>query len=303
MVLTLVIALFSILISPGLTAAAADAPGGGQLLVCGWDEVFVYDLGGPGKPGGKIWSWRAKDRPELPAELQSRFATTDECKPVDGGRRILITSSSDGVALVDYPTGKTVFRATAPNAHSAELLPGGRIAVAASHRPNAPGDRLILFDIRYPGKPLFHTELTWGHGAVWDEQRQTLWALADEELHAYKLKDWDSDAPSLALEAKYPMPDRGGHDLYPAAGTPALTVTTGKRCWLFDRDTRRFTPHPALADKSSVKCITVDPATRRTVWVQAEGGNWWSDKLRFLDPPGAVQLPGEKLYKARWMPK
>ncbi len=292
-------ALLCILLSPGTAAAAAA--GGGQLVVCGWDEVFVFDLGAPDNPGGKIWSWRAKDRPELPAELHARFATTDECKPVDGGRRILITSSSDGVALVDYPSGKVVFHATAPNAHSAELLPGGRIAVAASHRPNASGDRLILFDIGSPDKPLSHTELPWGHGVVFDQKRRILWALADEDLHAYTLKDWDTDSPSLALNAKHRMPDRGGHDLYPAADTPALTVTTGKHCWLFDRDTRRFSPHPALADKASVKCITVDSATHRTVWMQAEGANWWSERLRFLNPTGELIMAGEKLYKARWM--
>lgn len=290
-------ALLCILLSPGTATAA----GGGQLVVCGWDEVFVFDLGAPDNPAGKIWSWRAKDRPELPIELRARFATTDECKPVDGGRRLLITSSSDGVALVDYPSGKVVFHATVTNAHSAELLPGGRIAVAASHRPNAPGDRLILFDIERPGKPLFHTELSWGHGAVWDPKRQILWALADEDLHAYTLKDWDTDSPSLVLSAKYRVPDRGGHDLYPAADTPALTVTTGRHCWLFDRDTCRFSPHPALAGKASVKCITVDPATHRTVWVQAEGANWWSERLRFLNPTGALIMAGEKLYKARWM--
>ena len=30
-----------------------------------------------------------------------KFRSTDECKPVDGGSKILITSSSDGVALVE----------------------------------------------------------------------------------------------------------------------------------------------------------------------------------------------------------
>jgi Family of unknown function (DUF6528) len=299
MIVTLFFTLLCILLSPGILAAA----GGGQLVVCGWDEVFVFDLGATDNPGGKIWSWRAKDRPELPAELHSRFATTDECKPVDGGRRILITSSSDGVALVDYPSGNVVFHATAPNAHSAELLPGGRIAVAASHRPDTPGDRLILFDIDHPGKPLFHTEVPWAHGAVWDKKRQILWALADEDLHAYTLKDWDTDSPSLALEAKYRLPDRGGHDLYPAANTSVLTATTGKHCWLFDRDTREFTSHPALFNRASVKCITMDPATLRTVWVQAEGGNWWSERLRFLNPTGALVKPGQKFYKARWMPR
>ncbi len=50
------------------------------------------------------------------------------------GNRILITASSDGVALVDRATGRTPFWGLCANAHSADLLPGERIAVACSVR-------------------------------------------------------------------------------------------------------------------------------------------------------------------------
>ena len=29
--------------------------------------------------------------------------------------------------------------------------------------------------------------------------------------------------------------------------------------------------------------------------------SWWSDTLGLLAPAGTVQLPGERLYKARWL--
>jgi hypothetical protein len=35
--------------------------------------------------------------------------------------------------------------------------------------------------------------------------------------------------------------------------------------------------------------------------MQAEGANWWSERLRFLNPTGELIMAGEKLYKARWM--
>ena len=86
------------------------------------------------------------------------------------GSNILITSSSDGVVLVDRESGKALWWASVVNAHSAEMLPGGRIAVAAaSHRDNQPGDRLIIFDSNEPGKELCDYPLFWGHGAVWDQ--------------------------------------------------------------------------------------------------------------------------------------
>ncbi len=272
-----------------------------QLVVCGWDEVFILDLAQ--NPPAKTWRWKAANRPELPAPMRDKFRTTDECKPVDGGRRILITASSDGVALVERESGRVVFHGQAANAHSAELLPNNRVAVAASHRPDGSGDRLILFDIGKPDAPIYHTELSWGHGVVWDEPRGVLWALSGDDLRAYRLKNWTSAAPELEKMAAYPVPDRGGHDLQPVPETAMLSVTSGKRCWLFDRDARRFSPHPLLAERADVKCIAAYPATGQVVWVQAEGKNWWTDKLRFLNPERLVQLEGERLYKARWLPE
>lgn len=278
---------------------AVPALPAGHLVVCGWDEVFILDLNRP--LPAKVWSWKAADRPELPAHLRDKFRTTDECKPVDNGRRILITASSDGVALVERKTGRAVFYGQAVNAHSAELLPGGRIAVAASHRPNAEGDRLILFDVDKPDRPIFHTELSWGHGVVWDAEREILWGLSGSDLRAYRLKDWESATPWLEKAAAYPLPDPGGHDLQPVPGMAMLTVTSGRHAWLFDRDARSFLPHPELGGEAAVKCITTNEATGQIVWVQAEGGNWWTDKLRFLRPERVIQLPGERLYKARWL--
>ncbi len=277
------------------TLASAD-----RLAVCGWDEVFLLDLGR--NPPAKVWTWKAAGRSDLPAHMHDKFRTTDECKPLDGGRRILVTSSSDGVAMVEYPSGRVAFHAQAANAHSAELLPNNRVAVAASHRPNAEGDRLILFDLDKPDRPLYHTELTWAHGVVWDAQRQILWALSGTELRAYRLKNWSSSSPELEKLAAYPLPDPGGHDLQPVPGSADLIITSGKRCWLFNRESRRFSPHPQLGAQADVKCITQHPATGQVLWIQAEGGNWWTGKLRFLEPERIIQLPGERLYKARWMP-
>jgi hypothetical protein len=59
----------------------------------------------------KIWSWRGVDRPELPPDLRDKFKSTDECKPVEGGAKILITSSGGGVALVERSSGKALFHA------------------------------------------------------------------------------------------------------------------------------------------------------------------------------------------------
>jgi hypothetical protein len=248
----------------------------------------------------KVWSWRAEDRSELPEYMRSKFNTTDECKPFDGGKKLLITSSGDGVAVIDRETGAVSFYATVPNAHSAEILPGHRVGVVASHRDEAKGDRLIVFDLDEPEKELWSDELPWGHGIVWDEKRQLLWALAALDIRVYELVDWDTAQPSLARKAIIELPERGGHDLYSIPGTNLLSVTTGRHCWLFDRDKRNFKLHPDLSEERGVKSISVNPGTGQLVYVQGEGGHWWSEHVHFLHPEHILHFAGEHFYKARW---
>ncbi len=276
-----------LLLAAGMPGAAAE------LVVCGWDEVYILDA----ENGAKVFSWKAADRPELPASYKDKFRTTDECKPVSGGR-ILITASSDGVALVDRKTGRTTFWGVCANAHSADLLPGERIAVACSVRESG-GNRLAIFDARTPERELFSTELYSGHGAVWDEHRKLLWALGGRELRAYALADWESARPSLVLKNSYPLPSGGGHELSVESDS-SLIVSASRDVWLFDRDRRRFAPHPQLGGMSDIKSASVAPGTRRLAFTQAEAPNWWTSKVQFRNPDGVVTREGERLYKVRW---
>ncbi len=282
----------------GATGAAGPpvAPADGALVVCGWDEVFVLELGPAPK---KTWSWRAADRPELPEDYRSKFRTTDDCKPVDGDR-ILITASSDGAALVERATGRAIWWAQCGNAHSAELLPGGRIALACSVREGT-GNRLALYDLLVPEREVFSTELYSGHGAVWDGQRQRLWALGEKDLRAYRLLDWESDRPSLELDVRYPLPDDGGHELMAVPGSTQLIVSTTNGVWRFDRDARTFAPDPDLRDVHHVKSAVIHPGTGRLAYTEAETPEWWTSRIRFRHPDGEVHLPGERLYKVRWV--
>ena len=86
-----------------------------------------------------------------------------------------------------------------PSAHSLETLPRARIVVASS--VNAKGNRLVLFDVARSNQPIWDTPLPSAHGVVWDEGRQILWALGLKELRCYELKDWESEKPSLAMNA------------------------------------------------------------------------------------------------------
>jgi hypothetical protein len=130
----------------------------------------------------------------------------------------------------------------------------------------------------------------------WDE----VWALGGDVLRAYAV---GAPGGSTTLERRFemPLPDRGGHDLVALPGSSRLFLSTGRRCFYFDRDRRQLSPHETLGDRPDVKSYNVHRHTGRIVYVQAEGSNWWAEHLHFAQPEGTLRLPGEHLYKARWV--
>ncbi len=283
----------------GATQPAGQNGPATELVFCGWDEVFILALGEGASPAHtKVWSWRAADSPEIPADVRPLFRTTDDCKPVEGGRRVLISSSAGAIALVDRETRRALFHTRVTNSHSIELLPGGRIAAAASVSTAPSGNRIVIFDPA-SGQELASDTLRSAHGLVWDQGRGVLWALGDDVLRAY-----DVGAPGgttrLNRTFEFALPDEDGHDLTAVPASPRLFLSTGRHCWYFDRDKRQITPHDTLADMPRVKSYGVHPRTGRVAYLQAEGGNWWTENLHFERPDGALHLPGEHLYKVRW---
>ena len=281
-------------LSLALLLLVGAAQGAQELLVCGWDEVYILNV----ETGAKSFSWKAADRPELPVAYKDKFRTTDDCKSVSGNR-ILITASSDGIALVDRQSGKTTFWGLCANVHSADLLPGDRIAVACSTRDKG-GNRLAIFDGRTPEKELYSTELYSGHGAYWDQKRNLLWALGGRDLRAYTLVAWESAKPSLELQKAYPLPSPGGHELTPATGA-ALNVTAVRDAWLFDRDKGEFNKYPQFAGMTDVKSVSLNSQTGQVAFTVADRPDWWTSKIQFRNPDRVLTREGERLYKVRWV--
>jgi hypothetical protein len=275
------------------------------LFVCGWDEVFVLKLTPNAEKPAKVWSWRAATSRGLPKLMSTKFATTDECKAIEQGRKVLITSSTNGVALVEQSTGRTLFYASVPGAHSAELLPSGRV-VATGSDSLIGGHTLELFDVNTSNRPLWKTELYSGHGVYWDQVHKVLWALGRYELRQYELAKWESKLPELKLRQSFPLPSPGGHDLSPAPDQSSLYITTDTDVVLFDLRSNSFRSDPRMKQLAFVKSVDVHPVTNRLAYVQAEGGYWWSSRIHFLEPDQAkasqtIALEGERLYKARWI--
>lgn len=262
-----------------------------ELLVCGWDEVYILNIE-RGQAAEKVFMWRAEDSPEMPPNYRSAFRTTSECKPLPQGR-ILVTSSADGVAILERETGKALFWAMVPSAHSAEMLPGNKVVVAGSVKQG--GNRLAVFDATVPEKEISSVEFFSAHGVVWEESRKLLWAVGGPFLRSYRWED-----PKLELEAEYRLPEDGGHDLYAVDRGSRVGLSTEDKVWFFDRDKKKFMPHFDIHFEQNVKSVSIHPRTGQMVYVQAELPNWWSASLKFKRPERVIER-GERMYKARWV--
>ena len=188
---------FFILIFLSLWVGACSPINRQCVAVCGGNQVKIIDVErSNSKDVREVWQWEITTPTEgLPVQYAQWLNPLDECKFVDGNKRLLLTSSHSAVVLLDINSKKCEFYARVPMAHSAELLPNGRIAVALS--THALGNSLDIYDIDTPEKVIWRDSLYSGHGVVWNNKRNSLYALGYDVLREYKLKDWESDTPSL----------------------------------------------------------------------------------------------------------
>ncbi|ROM50833.1 DUF6528 family protein [Pseudomonas rhodesiae] len=286
------------LLALAITSTAFATQAAERLYACGDDQVREYQV--QATAATEIWRWSAAGTKDLPASYRDKLlAHIDECKPVSGGREILVTSSTGGVVLLDRASGKVLFRAQAPMAHSAELLPNGLIAVALSIDPK--GDRLQLYDRNRNETPLFEVPLPSGHGVVWDNAQSRLLALSHDLLQSFVVTG-DRTAPSLKELERWTLPGRrDGHDLS-SLGDGRYWVTTDDGVWLFNPQNGAFSPFEPLRSSSRIKAVSV--LGERMAWVEVEE-NWWAYGFHLANRDGsaAVRFPVNDmhLYKVRWI--
>ena len=119
--------------------------------------IFEPSIVDWGNPDAIYFKWDANTAPGIREADRIKFESPTECKILEGGRKMLVTASMGGVAIVEIPSGKTLLykSVTAPsetwrdaNPHSAEMLPDGNIAVEA--KPHIGTDVLshVVADMR-----------------------------------------------------------------------------------------------------------------------------------------------------------
>ncbi|MCC8144876.1 MAG: DUF6528 family protein [Bacteroidales bacterium] len=268
-----------------------------ELMLCGDNKVWIIDMDNSNDTIVEVlWKWENTDVLDLlPESYQKYLGTMDECKFVDSNTKLLLTASTGGVVLLDRETKTPLFYAYAPMAHSADLLPNNRIAVALSTHPK--GNSIEIYDIDKPEQVIFKDTLYSGHGSVWMENRNRYYALGFDELREYSLKDWETDTPSLLLERTWKIPHRGGHDLMPVSENE-LILSGHKGVSIFNIDTEVFEPFEPLIEERGIKSINYNKENQSFIYTKAEEG-WWTFNIYFRNPDKVIKVPEIKMYKVR----
>lgn len=267
------------------------------VAVCGGKQVSIIDMErSNGKNVREVWQWNITEPIEgLPEEYAQWLNPLDECKFVDGNKKLLITSSHSAVVLLDIKSKRCYFYARVPMAHSAELLPNERIAVALSTHKK--GNSLEIYDIDTPEKVIWRDSLYSGHGVVWNDKRKSLYALGYDVLREYKLKDWESDTPSLEEVNSWAIPVKSGHDLI-ATDETRLLVSGHEGVYWFDTQSGKFSPFEPLKSTKNVKSVNYNPKNNRLIFTKAEE-SWWTHNVYQQSPDKVITIDDWRIYKVR----
>ncbi|HLN56773.1 MAG TPA: DUF6528 family protein [Bacteroidales bacterium] len=266
-----------------------------EIIACGDDQVIIIDKESSEGNNVKItWRWKVSEATDLPAVYQKLLVPTDECKPV-GNDRVLVTSSGGGIVLVDRKTKKSLFYAQVPMAHSAEILPGGKIVIALS--THAKGNSIEVYDLKKPEKVIFRDSLYSGHGVVWHEKQNSLYALGFDVLRRYSLVNWSSEKPELKLEESWKLPGNGGHDLSMISGNK-LVLSTSLNTWVFNTEDKKFSPFGPLSKVENVKSINYRESDGELVYTKGEI-SWWTHNIYCKNPDKTINIPDINVYKVR----
>ena len=267
------------------------------VAVCGGHDVKIIDMAeSEGTTLHEVWSWNIDEPIEgLPAEYAEYLNPLDECKLVDNNRKLLLTSSSSAVVLIDLKTKKNLFYARVPKAHSADLLPGDRVAGALSTHKK--GNSLEIYDFAQPEKVLWRDSLYSGHGAVWHAERESIYALGYDVLREYKLKDWQSATPSLELVASWSIPVKSGHDLM-KVDADRMLVSGHEGVYWFDVNSGEYPPFEPVHSTEYVKSVNYNAKNGRLVYTKAEE-SWWTHHIYQENPTKVITIDDMNIYKVR----
>jgi len=288
-------------------AAFASSPEGNhsatRILFTSDSMVYVVDpaKATTGFSSGVVWQLCAKDWPAASLGVRrDRLDHIDECKPIAGGSRLMLTSSYGWAAVVDTLTSSPVFfTAGCNNAHSIDMIADSLIAVACSRN----GDQIRLYANTMPPRLLDTISMPLAHGVVWMDKFRKLYAIGDDMMCVFEI---DGDHRFKRLDT-IALPAGHSHDL--SAIDADRLLVSGRSSFIYDIGSGSWTELPLFANSKRVKSVNYNPCTQELWYTDATDTTspvrWRSDKLSHAASPDAegadrtIGLDGRTAYKVR----
>ncbi len=248
------------------------------------------------KTGRIIWNWKPTDSSVAP-EHYAWFSNPSDAKVVYGGKYVLMSASGGACALIRIADKKIMFYAKAGhNPHSAELLPDGNIICAASD-----GNCLTVFKtdtVSFPDRVIQRSFFCdFAHNVVWDKKRALLWTADKNKIRSFKYS-FSNNTPALQPVDSLKFEDESGHDLFPVPGQDALFFTSQNKTWNFSIQKKML--KEIKSEYHSIKSISAE-SNGKTPIIAIPKEQWWTDEIIDMKGNSILQIPGLKIYKARWI--
>jgi hypothetical protein len=307
------------------TAAAAD-PGDFWITV-GDDtskQLLAFDPAAPDwdEDAAIQWSWQAtRARGFSNAEVAAAVEYSDHKlrERPDGSQSVTVTTDRGLAAIVSYPSGNRQWAKVIPgNPHSAELLPDGNVAVAASDG----GWVRVYASSQGPNASAYaQYKLIEAHATLWDTANRRLWVTGQDpdtmdHILTALLVGGTPAAPTLRedTDRRAILPSPEGHDVYGYAhDANLLWVTSNEQVWLFDKQSVEFSPPAAdeadltfvksIGNQPSGQIVETRPDSEKTPPGACTANVWCTDTVDFYGPDTSRTRSGAAIYKARvWSP-
>jgi hypothetical protein len=116
---------------------------------------------------------------------------------------------------------------------------------------------------------------------LWNEKHQKLYAIGNNDLRTYSLKDWDTASPSLVLEKTVDTYGKawGLHDL--SYVNDDTILISGNKAGFYDVVNDKFVPLGRFQSSNGIKAVNYNSETGDCWYVDAtkpEGDFAWSSK-------------------------
>ncbi|WP_255955104.1 DUF6528 family protein [Streptomyces odontomachi] len=270
--------------------------------------------------GAVKWSWQATTGHGFSGDEAAATGLIADFKLRDrpsGAQSFVVADGRGLAAVVDYPSGTRQWaKIISGNLHSAELLPDGNIALAAS---DGGWVRVYAASQGASAGSYAQFDLVQAHATLWDPAIRRLWVIGDDArtgAHILTALVVGGTAAKPTLEEdtarRATLPTAGGHDVYSYAhDANKLWVSTGSAAYLYDKTTKTFGT-PAAANRAAVKSIGNQPSgqivqtrpdSAKTPPGACTDDTWCTDTVEFHSPDATRTRTGAAFYKARvWTP-